>query len=234
MRANPNPDPTPYLGIADPVSSILHLGGALVFAVLGVSLLLRARGNTLREAAITVYLSGVLFALTVSGIFHLVPRGTAARDMLLVVDHAAIFFLIAASYTPIHVIQFRGFLRWGILGLVWTAAVGGIVLKSVWFETIPEWVGLSLYLGLGWVGLVSAIALYRIVGLRPLAPLIGGALAYTIGAICEFARVPTLVTGILGPHEFFHMLVLAGVGMHWEYIRRITVHARSTDVYQTL
>ena len=233
MRDNPNVDPTPFLGIADPVSSILHLGGAVVFAVLGIGLLLRARGSSLRVAAITVYLSGVLFALTVSGIFHLVARGTHARNVLMIVDHAGIFFLIAASYTPIHIIQFRGFMRWGILGLVWTAAVVGIVLKSVWFATIPEWAGLSLYLALGWAGLISAIALYRIVGLTPLIPLIGGAMAYTMGAVFEYARIPTLAEGILGPHEIFHVLVLAGVGMHWEYIRRITVHTPTTDLYQT-
>ncbi len=232
MRDYPNVDPTPFLGIADPISSILHLGGALVFAVLGIGLLQRARGNSLRVTAIAVYWGGVLFALTVSGVFHLVARGTDARNVLMIVDHAGIFILIAASYTPIHVIQFRGFMRWGILGLVWTAALVGMVLKSVWFATIPEWAGLSLYLALGWTGLISAIALYRLVGPTPLIPLIGGALAYTMGAVFDYARIPTLAAGIVGPHEIFHLLVLAGVGMHWEYIRRITVHAPITDLYQ--
>jgi channel protein (hemolysin III family) len=234
MRENPTVDPTPFLGIADPISSTLHLGGALVFAVLGIGLLQRAQGNPLRVAAIVVYWVGVLFALTTSGVFHLVARGTDARHLLMIVDHAAIFFLIAASYTPIHVIQFRGFMRWGILGLVWTAALAGMVLKSVWFETIPEWVGLSLYLGLGWAGLISAIGLYRLVGAAPLIPLVVGALAYTVGAALDYARFPTLATGIVGSHEIFHLFVLVGVGMHWEYIRRITVHARTTDLYQVV
>ena len=225
-------DTTPLLGIADPVSSILHLGGAVVFAILGFGLLQRARGSSLRVAAIGVYWRGVLFALTASGIFHLVARGTDARNGLQIVDHAAIFFLIAASYTPIHIIQFRGFMRWGILTLVWTAALAGMVLKSFWFSDIPQWAGLSLYLGLGWVGLISAIALYRLVGLTSLTPLIGGAMAYTVGAVFEYAGIPTLAAGFVGPHEIFHLLVLAGVGLHWEYIRRITVHAPTTDLYQ--
>jgi len=124
-------------------------------------------------------------------------------------------------------------MRWGILALVWAAAVMGIVLKTVWFSVIPQWAGLSLYLGLGWVGLISAIALYRLVGLKSLIPLIGGAVAYTMGAIFEYAGIPTLATGLVGPHEVFHLTVLAGVGMHWEYIRRITVHAPTTDLYST-
>ena len=130
MQDIPNIDPTPLLGIADPVSSILHLGGAVVFAILGFGLLQHARGSYLRVAAIGVYWTGVLFALTVSGVFHLVTRGTDVRNMLQIVDHAAIFFLIAASYTPIHVIQFTGYMRWGILALVWTAALAGKIGRA--------------------------------------------------------------------------------------------------------
>lgn len=233
MRENPNVDPTPFLGIADPISSALHLGGALVFAVLGIGLLQQARGNPLRVAAILVYWVGVVFALTTSGVFHLVARDTDTRQVLMIVDHAAIFFLIAASYTPIHVIQFKGFMRWGILGLVWSAALAGMVLKSVWFETIPEWVGLSLYLGLGWAGLISAIGLYRLAGAAPLIPLVIGALAYTAGAAFDYARFPTLAAGIVGPHEIFHLFVLAGVGTHWEYIRRLTVQAPTRSMEET-
>lgn len=232
MQTIPDVDPTPILGIADPISSVLHLGGAAVFATLGIGLLARARGNRLRIAAIVVYVSGVVFALTMSGVFHLVARNTPAREVMQLVDHAGIFFLIAASYTPIHVIEFKGFLRWGILAVVWGAAICGIVIKSIFFATIPEWVGLSLYLTLGWAGLISATVLYRAVGLQPLLPLIGGALAYTLGAILEYAGVPTVVSGVLGPHEIFHLLVLAGISMHWVYIRRITIYSPITDLYQ--
>ena len=233
MQATPNVDPTPYLGFADPISSFLHLGGAAVFAVLGIGLLLRARGNRLRVAAIAVYVSGVVFALSMSGVYHLVARNTSAREVMMIIDHAGIFFLIAASYTPVHIIEFKGFMRWGVLAFVWGAAIAGIVLKSVFFATVPEWVSLTLYLALGWAGLITATALYRAVGLKPLLPLIAGALAYTLGAVLEYARVPTLASGVLGPHEIFHVLVLVGVGMHWEYIRRITVYAPITDLYQS-
>jgi channel protein (hemolysin III family) len=225
-------DPTPLIGLTDPVSAVTHLGGAVVFAVLAIGLVLRARGNSLRVAAVCVYVIGVVFALSASGIFHVLARDTAARDVLQVVDHAGIFFLIAATYTPIHIIEFKGLMRWGVLAAVWSAAVAGIVLKSVFFTGFPQWIGLMLYLGLGWVGLISATALYRLVGLVPLRPLIGGALAYTIGAVLEFAKVPTFLSGVVGPHEIFHLFVLMGVAMHWTYIRRIVIYAHVTDLYQ--
>jgi channel protein (hemolysin III family) len=219
------------LGIADPISSLTHLGGAVVFAALGVGLLARAYGNRARVTAVAVYVSGVVFALGVSGVFHLVERATTARDVLLVVDHAAIFFLIAATYTPVHVVQFRGFMRWGVLSVVWLLAVGGIVIKSLFFANLPEWISLTMYLGLGWVGLVSAIALYRIVGLKPLRPLIAGAIAYTVGACLDFLGLPNVFPGFIGPHEIFHAFVLIGVGMHWTYIRRVVTQAPITDLY---
>jgi channel protein (hemolysin III family) len=225
-------EPIPVSGFADPVSSLTHLGGAIVFAVLGVGLVSRARGNALRVAAVCVYVTGVVFALAASGVFHLVDPGTATRSVLQRVDHAGIFFLIASTYTPVHIIEFKGFMRWGVLAAVWGAAVAGIVVKSVFFSSISLWVGLSLYLGLGWAGLVSATALYRAVGLKPLWPLIGGALAYTAGAVLAFGGFPTVVRGVVGPHEIFHVFVLVGVAMHWTYIRRIVIYAPITDLYQ--
>jgi len=219
------------LGFADPISSLTHLSGAAAFATLGVGLVGRARGNLLRVIAVLVYVLGVVFALTASGVFHLLDPDTRARAVFRAIDHAGIFFLIASTYTPVHVIQFKGLMRWGVLAFVWSAAITGIVLKSVFFDGIPEWVGLALYLGLGWAGLASAVALYRAVGLSPLRPLIGGALAYTVGAALEFLRTPTFIPGVLGPHEIFHFFVLVGIALHWVYIRRITIYAPITDLY---
>lgn len=226
-------EPIPWSGIADPISALSHLLGALVFAVLGFALVQRGKGNRLRVASLTVYVTGVVSALLASGLLHLVEPNTELRETMRRVDHATIFFLIAATYTPIHIIQFKGLMRWGVLTLVWIAAVMGIVVKTVFFAGIPEWVGLLLYLGLGWSGIFSAIELYRATGLRPLQPLIAGALFYTTGAVLDFLNWPVLIPGILGPHELFHVLVLSGVASHWEYIRRITIYAPITDLYRT-
>lgn len=209
------------MGFSDPVSSLTHLLGALAFAVLGALLIRRGRGNALRVIALVVYVAGIIFALAMSGVFHLLDPVSTGRVVLRRLDHAGIFFLIAATYTPIHIIQFRGVMRWGVLGFVWTCAITGIVLKAVFFDHIPEWVGLTLYLGLGWVGIVSVISLKRRHGWSPLAPLVWGALAYTAGATLEFLRWPVPIPGVIGPHELFHMFVLGGVTCHFVYIWRL-------------
>jgi channel protein (hemolysin III family) len=175
-------------GFSDPVSSISHLGGAVVFAFLAASLVRRGGGDT------------------------------AGRAVLKQLDHAAIFVLIAGSFTPVHVILFRGVWRWGTLAAIWCAAIAGVVVKTVYFDVLPEWLGLTMYLGLGWIGVFSAAALARRHGWRFIRPVLWGALAYTVGALAEFLRWPQLLSGILGPHEIFHLAVLAGISFHWKFI----------------
>ena len=118
----------PIPGFADPVSSLSHLAGVLAFGILAVPLLLRARGHPGRIAALAVFALGAVFLLSMSGVYHLLPDGSAGRYVLRHLDHAAIFFLIAATFTPVHVILFRGAWRWGMLALIWTVAATGITL----------------------------------------------------------------------------------------------------------
>ena len=224
-------DNIPFIGIHDPFSSLVHLGGAVAFAILGIGLLERGRGDRLRSAALLVYVFSVVFALLASGSFHAADPESSARTILHRADHVGIFLLIAGTYTPIHIIQFKGLMRWGVLGLVWSAAIAGILVRWMLPESVTTGVGILIYLGLGWVGLGSAIGLYRFVGFKPLLPLIGGALAYTLGAILEFAHVPVLVPRIVGHHEVFHVFVLIGVSLHWQYIRSIVVQAPIVDLY---
>jgi channel protein (hemolysin III family) len=78
-----------------------------------------------------------------------------------------------------------------------------------------------MYLGLGWLGLISTVALARRFGVRFVLPLVWGALAYTAGAVAEFVGWPVLLAGVVGPHEIFHLAVVAGISFHWAFIRGI-------------
>jgi channel protein (hemolysin III family) len=208
-------------GFSEPVSSLSHLGGALAFALLAIALLRRSVGDRTRIISLAVFAFSCVLLLGLSGVYHLLSPETAGRAVLKRLDHAAIFVLIAGSFTPVHAILFRGAWRWGMLSAVWGAALAGIVFKTVYFDSVPEWLGLTMYLGLGWFGVVSAAALARLYGWRSLRLVLWGALAYTAGAVVEFLRWPNLLPGIVGPHEMFHLAVLAGIGCHWAFISRI-------------
>ncbi|GJM20079.1 MAG: hemolysin III [Phycisphaeraceae bacterium] len=205
----------------DPFSTFSHLAGALVAVICGVALIRRARPDAGRVIAMGVFVASAVTLLLASATFHAVPAGSAARGVTQRLDHAAIFVLIAGTFTPLHVILFRGVLRWGVLGFVWAAAVAGIVVKTVYFASVPEWAGVGAYLALGWVGALSMVLVSRRCGVRFVSPLVLGGLAYTVGALCELTGQPTIITGVVGSHEVFHVAVLVGLGCMWMFIRRI-------------
>jgi channel protein (hemolysin III family) len=216
--------PIPVLsipGFSDPVSSLTHLAGAVVFAILGGFLIYRGRGDRRQVASLAVFVVSCVLLLSLSGVYHLLTHETVARGVLMRLDHAAIFVLIAGSFTPVHMILLHD--RWHrhLLPLIWLAAITGLTLKSVYFDAMPEWLGLLMYLGLGWLGVISASALAQRYGLRAIRPLVWGGLAYTVGAVADHFQWPVLVPGVVGPHEVFHFAVLAGIAFHWSFIYRI-------------
>ena len=218
-------------GFSDPFSSLSHLAGAAVFAVLGAFLIARGRGDPWRVASLAVFVCSCVLLLSVSGVYHLLTPGTPARGVLLRLDHAAIFVLIAGSFTPVHAILLRERWQHYLLAGIWSAAIAGLVLKTVYFDAMPPWLGLLMYLGLGWMGLISTMAIARRFGVRFVLPLVWGALAYTIGALADFLGWPVLVANIVGPHEVFHVAVLAGISFHWAFIRRLAGGDRGGDLH---
>jgi channel protein (hemolysin III family) len=219
MAAPIEPAIRPIPGFEEPFSSISHLCGAGVFLILGILLLHRAGPSWSRRISLGVFAFSCVFLLSMSGVYHLLELDGTPRAVLQRLDHAAIFVLIAGTFTAAHGILFRGPWRWGMLILIWSAAITGITLKTVFFETVPEFLGLSLYLVLGWIGAFSGSILWRTFGFSFVRPLLGGGLSYTLGAVSEFLRWPVLIEGVFGPHEIFHVAVLAGIGYHWRFVR---------------
>ncbi len=204
---------------SEALSAATHLLGALAAAFAGVGLIRRGR-NREQVVALTVYVVCAVAMFSMSGVYHLVGEGHPAREALRRLDHAAIWLQIAGTFTPIHVVFFRGRWRWWPLTIVWAGAFLGIALKLLFFGAVPEGPGLALYLGLGWFGVISAGQLVRERGFAMIAPVFLGGVWYSTGAILELTRWPTLVDGVFGPHQLFHVAVIAGVAHHWAFIHR--------------
>ena len=213
-------------GFSEPFSSLSHLLAAGVFFGLGVRLVMQGLGHAGRVIALVIFIFSVVFLLAMSGVFHLLEPGSTGRMVLQRLDHAGIFLLIAGTYTPVHGILFKGWWRWGMLLIIWSIAITSITLKTIFFNEIAEWLGLTLYLGLGWFGAVSGALLYHRHGFQFIKPLIYGAVAYTLGAVMEFQRTPELIPGIIGPHEMFHIAVLFGIAYHFAFVFRL-IQARA-------
>jgi channel protein (hemolysin III family) len=208
-------------GFADPFSSLSHLIGAGIFLALSWFLVRRGRGDWLRVASLVVFSAGSVALLSISGVYHLTSHDSNVREVMQKLDHAAIFVLIACSFTPLHIILFRGWGRWGMLTVVWLYAYAAIAIKSSNFNTLPQGVGLAMYLGMGWLGAFSGISIWRRYGYARMAPILWGGIAYSIGAVLEFVHWPVIVAGVVQWHEVFHIAVLIGLGFHWALVYSI-------------
>ncbi len=211
----------PIPGFTDPVSSLSHLGAVFLVLAGARPLFARAGHHWGRRIALAAFVFGCVFTLSMSGVYHMLPDGTTGRYVMQQLDHAAIFTLIAGTFTPIHAAVFRRWWRWGMLAVIWGIAVTAISVTTVFFDNMPEWGALLLYLGMGWIGACSGTALWRHFGFAFIRPLLWGALAYTVGAVVDYLRFPTLIPGVIGPHELFHFAVLAGIAWHWRFIANI-------------
>lgn len=204
-------------GFREPVSSFTHLLAAPVFLVLGWFLVRRAANCWKGRISLGVLVVTSVFLLSMSGVYHLLWAGTA-KNVLLHLDVAAVFTLIAGTATPVHMLLFRGVKRWAPLVFVWGVSITGIVLRTAMGSGFPPSVGTVLFLGLGWCGLFACVLLWRRYGFRFVEMLIWGGVAYSVGALIVLFHWPTIIPGIIGPHELWHVAVLAGLAFHWRFV----------------
>jgi channel protein (hemolysin III family) len=204
-------------GFREPVSSFTHLLAVPVFAILGYFLVRRGRGSWVRTVSLVIMASSTVFLLSMSAVYHLLGPGIG-RQVMLQLDVAGVFALIAGTITPLHAILFRGFNRWAPLVLVWSVAVAGITLRTVFSDSLPPGVGVAVFLGMGWGGLISCILLWRRYGFSFVKLLLWGGIAYTLGVAVLGLKWPTLIPGVIGPHELWHVAVLVGLGLHWRFV----------------
>ncbi|WP_460700706.1 PAQR family membrane homeostasis protein TrhA [Nocardia thraciensis] len=165
--------------------------------------------------------STLVYGLTVCGVFgvsavyHRVTwRTEQARIHMKRADHSMIFLFIAGSYTPFALLGLPGRTGITLLAVVWAGAVAGVALKLLW-PTAPRWVGVPLYLLLGWAIVPVAATLTHNVGVAPMVLLLIGGLAYSGGAILYATHWPDPWPDTFGHHEFFHAATVLAALCHY-------------------
>ena len=217
-----NESPLRHLpGLYEPFSAVTHLLGAGVFLVLSLALIRRAGSDRRRRALLSIYAFSCVLLLLLSGGFHMTTSGSPLSGMMKGFDHAAIFVLIAGTFTPIHGLLFRGWLRWFPLLLLWAISACGVIIKIAFFSTMSSTVSLTLYLAMGWFGLLAGLVLCKQRGFCFVRPLLLGGICFSAGAVMDLCCWPTPVPGLIHAHEMFHLAVLSGMAFHFEFIWRI-------------
>ncbi len=210
-------------GLREPVNGLTHGAGALLaLMVLGVALGMAIQtGNSAHVIGFGVFGLSLVALYTASALYHLLPLSTAAAARLRLLDHAMIFVLIAGTYTPVCLVALHGGWRWGLLGLIWGLAASGIVLKLRW-RRMPRGLSTALYELMGLAAVIAVPALMQAIPLGGLTWLLAEGLAYSVGALIYVRDRMTLIPGVLGPHELWHLFVLAGSACHvWALLRYV-------------
>ena len=191
-------------------NSVSHGIGLVAALVASPFLMMHAveHGDTGFIVGVSLFAGTMVLLYLSSTLYHALPTGKAKR-VFRVIEHSAIFLLIAGTYTPLTLGVLRGAWGWTLLGLVWGLAIAGVVLKALdkMFHPIISPV---LYLLMGWLILIAAKPLYTRLPASGLLWLVAGGLAYTAG-IAFYAAGSRLRYC----HFIWHLFVMAGTACHY-------------------
>ncbi len=190
-------------------NSITH-GLGIVLSIAGLAVLTAFAsqfGNVWHIVSCSIYGATQIILYTASTLYHSIPL-PRARAVLRVFDHAAIFLLIAGTYTPFTLVSLRGPWGWSLFGVIWGLAIAGIIGQGLLLRQKTIWMVIP-YVLMGWVVVVGIRPLLSSVAAGGLMLLLAGGLAYTGGSIFYvWRRVPY-------HHAIWHVFVLAGSIFHF-------------------
>ncbi|AXK89767.1 hemolysin III family protein [Nocardia farcinica] len=190
---------------------------ALAVAAVAVAVLVATAATVSATAGWSTLIYGVTVCglFGISAVYHRVTwRTPRTRIRMKRADHSMIFLFIAGSYTPFALLGLPGRTGQVLLAVVWAGALAGVALKLLW-PTAPRWVGVPLYLLLGWAIVPVAGQLHGAVGWVPLLLLLAGGLMYSGGAILYATKWPNPWPEVFGHHEFFHAATVLAALCHY-------------------
>lgn len=193
---------------AEEVASAITHGLGLALSILGLIVMIHiSAGDPWRFAGAAIFGTTLVFLYLSSTIYHLSSE-PKTKSVLQVIDHSAIYLLIAGSYTPISLVTLRGPWGWSLLGVVWSMAIAGVIIKSVMRNNREHWISTALYLVMGWLVVVAGAPLIRSMPPGGLVLLVAGGLCYT-GGVTFFVWQKLKYN-----HAIWHLFVIAGSACH--------------------
>ncbi|MBY0515896.1 MAG: hemolysin III family protein [Bacteriovoracaceae bacterium] len=192
-------------------NSITH-GLGIVFAIGGLTALMVLTsyfGSATHLVSYLIYGISMLVLYTASTLYHSIPS-ERAKKFLKICDHAAIYLLIAGTYTPFLLINLKGNLSYIAIGIIWAIAIAGVVFK-VFFTGKFERLSTILYLAMGWMVIFVAEPLFNELNAQAITWLVAGGMAYTLGTIFYMMKKQFA-------HAIWHVFVLLGSIFHFTAI----------------
>src|SRR5262245_45203884 len=192
------------------IANSLSHGAGLALAIAGTPILIVAAvryGTAWNTVGVSIFAASMIALYLASTLYHALTHDRAKRFFRLL-DHSAIFLLIAGTYTPFALGVLRGPWGWTLLTIVWILAVFGIVMKAI-FGTRYAWISIVLYLLMGWLAIVAVKPILLLVPLPGVLWILAGGIAYTSGLAFFAAR------RLRYAHFIWHLFVIAGTTCHF-------------------
>ena len=200
--------------LREPINSLTHWVGAVLALAGLIALLIVGWGTPLKVISLIVYGASLIFLFSASATYHMVQAKDKALEIFRKVDHAAIYCLIAGTYTPFCINAFTGFWKWGMLTIIWSLAIIGIVIK-VFIIRSPRWLNAGIHVAMGWLCVGASGQLLAALPAWVLTWLIIGGVTYTLGAVVYSTKMFNFVPGVFGFHEVWHIFVLLAAAAHF-------------------
>ena len=195
---------------------VVHQYAFFLSLIPGVAVVLATPRGEARVAA-AIFAATVSAMLGISALYHRVPWPPERRRWIRRVDRAAIYLLIAGTYTPYGLLVLSGATQLAVLTAVWGGVLVAVVLTFAWRDPPRRATALTC-VGLGWVGIVALPQLVREIGVAGDALAAAGGLLYTAGAVVYTRQRPDPFPATFGFHEIFHVLVVAAVACQYASI----------------
>ena len=193
-----------YSSVEERLNVLSHAFGALLAAIGTILLLVKAVsfGSIVHIVSFGVYGASMVILYAASSLYHSATT-PVARRRLKVFDHAAIYVLIAGSYTPFTLVVLEGWVGWTLFGIVWGMALAGVILK-IFFTGRYDKISTAIYVLMGWLIVFAIKPLSEGLPEAGIQWLVAGGISYTVGALLySVKRLPL-------NHALFHVFVVLG------------------------
>ncbi|WP_369130019.1 PAQR family membrane homeostasis protein TrhA [Modestobacter roseus] len=193
----------------------LHLFAFFGAIVAGAVLIPLAAAQSARAGwSVALYCVTILGLFGVSALYHRRRWSPRGWKLMKRADHSMIFVFIAGTYTPFALLAVPEPTGWWLLVTVWSGAALGVTLKVIW-PTAPRWLGVPIYLALGWAAVFVLVDILELAGVTALVLLAAGGLLYSVGAIAYASKRPNPWPGTFGYHEVFHAMTIVAAICHY-------------------
>ncbi|MBT8036754.1 MAG: hemolysin III family protein [Verrucomicrobiae bacterium] len=188
-------------------SMITHAVGMALSILALVIMLVVSGSDPWRITSGAIFGSSLVLLYLSSTLYHAFS-GPRVKAFFQILDHSAIYLLIAGSYTPLALVTLRGPWGWSLFGVVWSMAIAGVTIKAMMKNNREHWISTAIYLAMGWLAVIAIRPLIEALPREGLHLIVAGGLCYT-GGIAFF-----LWQRLKFNHAIWHIFVLAGSTLH--------------------